>query len=131
MNEPHVRKWYRPLCAKGLGEQKERVLRVAGRRKERGGPHEHSSQIRPESSGASPFSAQVYVLFTHCAAIWPPDREPPPLMEQANCFTPWGAYSIAMAKMAKAHTIAYAAVRAAGLSETRVGVAHNVRDTSW
>ena len=35
-----------------------------------------------------------------------------------------------MAKMAKAHTIAYAAVRAAGLGDTRIGVAHNVRETS-
>ena len=66
----------------------------------------------------------VYALFTHCAGMWPPARETPPVYEQANCFTPWGGYGVAMTNMAEAHKIARTAIRAVGLS-VRVGAAHN------
>jgi hypothetical protein len=68
----------------------------------------------------------VFALFTHCAGMWPPARPSvPPVYEQANCFTPWGNYGVAMSNMAKAHRVAFDAIRTAGL-KARVGSAHNV-----
>jgi beta-glucosidase len=69
--------------------------------------------------------AHVFALFTYCAYMWPPARTMPLIYEQASCFTPWGNYGVAMNYMAKAHSVAFDAIRTSGL-KARVGSAHNV-----
>jgi len=66
----------------------------------------------------------VFAMLTYCAGLWPPGSEPS-TFDSLRCFTPWGAYAVAMANMARGHRAAHEFVAQLGL-RLRVGAAHHV-----
>lgn len=65
----------------------------------------------------------IFVILSHCSGAWPPGRRPTAL-GSALCMTPYGAFGVAMAAVARAHNEAYDVLKAGGSAP--VGVAHNV-----